>query len=157
MQVKRPKIGDVIEIDTGEGLAFAHYSHRDKLWGYLLRVYNRRYPARPTDLSAVVEGEPTYYQFFPLGAAVHRGIFTIAGHVPLSEKAKVLPHFREGNPDREGKVKLWSIWDGEQSRRVGRLTEEVRKLSPINVCNDTFLIESILSGWTPETDPTLDL
>jgi hypothetical protein len=153
--VKRPKIGDVIEIDTGEGFAYAHYSHKNKLWGYLLRVYNHRYPERATDLAAVVAGEPTFYQFFPLGAAIHRGIFAIAGHVPLSEQAQVFPVFREGNPDHEGKIHNWWLWDGVTERRVGPLTEEIRKLSPLGVCNDTFLIDRILSSWTPETDPTL--
>lgn len=56
---KRAKIGDVIEIDTGDGLAYAHYSHKHKPFGALLRVFNRRYPERPADLAAMVAGPPS--------------------------------------------------------------------------------------------------
>jgi hypothetical protein len=153
--VKRPKIGDVIEIDTGEGFAYAHYSHKHEEWGCLLRVYNKRYPERPVDLAAAVAGEPTFYKFFPLGSYVHRGVVTIADHVPLSEAAMVFPRFRNGNPDLAGKVHLWSIWDGERSVRVGPLTDEIRTLSQLGLCDDVFLIHQIVTGWTPETDPRL--
>ncbi len=154
--MKRPKIGDVIEIDTGQGLAYAHYSHKNPEWGYLLRVFNRLYSERPVDLRAVVEGEPTFYKFFPLGSFVQRGIVTIVGNVPLSEDAKIFPRFRNGNPDLEGKVHIWWIWDGEHDVRVGKATDEVRKLSQLGLCDDVFLIDQILTGYTPETDPRLD-
>jgi len=153
--LKRPKIGDVIEFDTGQGLAYAHYSHKHELWGYLLRAYNQLYPGRPASLAATVAGEPTFYTFFPLGSFVHRGLVTIAGHVPLSEKAKTFPRFRNGNPNLAGKVRDWSIWDNEEFYPVGPATDEVRKLSQLGLCDDVFLIDQILTGYTPETDPQL--
>lgn len=114
--MKRPKIGDVIEFDTGQGFAYAHYSHKHKLWGYLLRVYNKLYLERPSDLAAAVAGEPTFYTFFPLGSFVLRGIVLVVGHVPLSEESKKFPRFRNGNPDLSGNVRGWSVWDGVRIR-----------------------------------------
>lgn len=89
----RPKIGDVIEIDTGQGLAYAHYSHQHSMYGGLLRVFSDLKTERPTDLAAAVAGEPTFMTFFPLRAAVSRGLVSIAGHVPLPERAKPFPTF----------------------------------------------------------------
>ncbi len=153
--MKRPKIGDVIEIDTGVGLAYCHYSHKDKLFGHLMRVFSYRYSERPLDFDSVVAGVPTYHQFFPLGAAVQRGIVTIVGHVQVSREASHFPRFREVHRDRDGRITDWWIWDGEESRHVGSLTDEIRSLSPLNICTDIVLIDNIVSGWTPETDPEL--
>lgn len=154
--MKRPNIGDVIEIDTGQGFAYAHYSHKHKLWGYLLRVYSRLYLERPSDLAAAVAREPTFHTFFPLGSFVLRGVVVAVGHVPLSEEAKKFPRFRNGNPDLSGKVRGWSIWDGEHSVHVGPATDEVRKMSQLGLCDGVFLIDQVLTGYTPETDPRLD-
>lgn len=151
----RPKIGDVIEIDTGQGLAYAHYSHQHAMYGALLRVFADLKADRPVDLVGVVAGKPTFLTFFPLAAAVKRKIVSIAGHVPLSEDAKQFPTFRAGVVDpRTGRVAQWWLWDGEKEVRVGSLTAEIRCLSIRGVWNDTLLKERILSGWTPENDPT---
>ncbi|HKY21465.1 MAG TPA: hypothetical protein VJM31_09620 [Vicinamibacterales bacterium] len=151
----RPKIGDIVEIDTGQGLAYAHYTHQHPMYGALLRVFANRKPTRPADLSAVVNGEPTFSAFFPLSAALHRNLVSIAGHVPLSERAKKFPVFRAGVVDpKTGKVADWWLWDGVTERRVGPLTDEMRTFPIRGTWNDTILIERILSGWTPENDPT---
>ncbi|HMU55304.1 MAG TPA: hypothetical protein PKA61_09870 [Nitrospira sp.] len=153
--MSRPKIGDVVEIDTGQGLAYAHYSHQHPMYGALLRVFADRKAERPADLAAVVAGEPTFLTFFPLAAALKRQIVSIAGNVPLSEQAKRFPTFRDGIADpRTGRVADWWLWDGEKEVRVGPLTDEIRRLSIRGVWNDTLLKERILSGWTPYNDAT---
>jgi hypothetical protein len=125
------------------------------MYGALLRVFADRKAERPSDLAGVVSGRPTFYCFFPLAAAVQRGIVSIVGHVELSELAKKFPVFRDGVVDpKTGRVAEWWLWDGETERRVGPLTDELRRLPIRGVWNDTILIERILSGWTPENDPT---
>lgn len=151
----RPKIGDVVEIDTGRGLAYAHYSHQHSMYGALLRVFADLKTKRPADLAALVAGKPTFQTFFPLAAALKRGIVSIAGNVPLSEQAKQFPSFRAGVVDpATGRVGVWWLWDGKNEVRVGSLTPELRQLPIRGVWNDTLLKERILSGWTPENDPT---
>lgn len=151
----RPKIGDVVEIDTGEGFAYAHYSHQHSMYGALLRVFADLKSERPTDLASLVAGRPTFQNFFPLAAAVNRRIVSIAGNVPLSEEAKRFPTFRAGVEDpATGRVALWWLWDGQKEWRVGPLTAELRPLPIRDVWNDTLLKERILSGWTSENDPT---
>jgi hypothetical protein len=151
----RPKIGDVVEIDTGRGFAYAHYTNQHSLYGALLRVFAALKAERPADLASVVAGKPTFQNFFPLAAALSKGIVSIAGHVPLSEEAKQFPTFRAGVIDpATGRVGLWWLWDGNSEKQVGPLTPELRRLPIRGVWNDTLLKERILSGWTPENDPT---
>ena len=150
----RPKIGDVIEIRTSKGLAYALYTHRHPMMGPLLRVLEGEYAERPPDLSEVVSKGVRFSTFFPLGAAVRRDLVSIAGNVPVPEELKEFPTFRAAgleNP-KTGKVDVWWLWDGEREWKVGKLTREQRKLPIQSIVNDTMLIHWIGSGWRPETD-----
>ena len=66
---KRPKLGDVIEIATPQGFAYAQYTHRyDKppRWVSLLRILPGLFESRPTDLSTLVQQRERFFVFFPL-------------------------------------------------------------------------------------------
>jgi hypothetical protein len=149
----RLKIGDIVEIKTGKGLVYAQYTHKHQQYGALLRVFRKFYGVRPSDFTELVRSRPAFMCFFPLGAAVNRGIVSIVDNVVVPPEA--FPTFRGGVIDPStGKVKVWWLWDGEREWRVGELTAEQRRLSFSEVWNDTLLIERIESGWTPETDPS---
>ena len=51
----RLKIGDIVEIKTGKGLAYAHYTHKHKQYGALLRVFRKFYGVRPSDFTELVK------------------------------------------------------------------------------------------------------
>lgn len=149
------KIGDVVEIKTSKGLAYAQYTHKHKQYGALLRVFDGFYSHRPTIFTDIVNVRPKFSCFFPLTAAVDRNIVSIAGNVNVSNDMQVFPTFRAGVVDPSTKkVATWWLWDGEEEWRIGSLSENQRQLPIRGVWNDTFLIERIESGWTPETDPT---
>jgi len=151
--MKKLKIGDVIEISTAKGLAYAYYTHKNAMYGYMLRVFRRFYEVRPKEFGELMNSEPTFICFFPLAAAVKEKIVEVVGNVPLSPAAQKFPLFRCGLPaPGEKKVSDWWLWDGEKSWRVGEITEEQRKLPIRGIWNDTFLIERLESDWTPETD-----
>jgi hypothetical protein len=151
----RLKIGDIVEIMTGKGLVYAQYTHKHNQYGALLRVFRKFCGVRPSDFTELARNRPTFMCFFPLGAAVNRGIVSIVDNVAVPLEAQSFPTFRAGmaNPPTD-KVKVWWLWDGEKEWRVGELTDEQRSLSIRGVWNDTLLIERIESGWTPETDPS---
>lgn len=147
------KIGDVVEIKTAKGLAYAQYAHKHKQYGALLRVFGDFHDNRPNGFAELVKNKPTFMCFFPLNAAVDQGIVSIVDNVALPTEAQAFPVFRSGVTDPSTrKVGVWWLWDGEKEWRVGDLTAEQRKLSIRGVWNDTLLIERIESGWTPETD-----
>jgi hypothetical protein len=151
---KRVKEGDVIEIPTAKGLAYAQYALKKEQWGALLRVLPGFHQTRPLDFSELVSQRERFVTFFPLQAAVSRNIFEVVARVEVPDAARAFPLFRAaGFIDRAGKVHDWLLWDGEREWRAGQLTDELRRLPIRGVWNDTFLIERIEQNWTPETDP----
>jgi hypothetical protein len=151
---KRVKEGDIIEIPTAKGLAYAQYALKNREWGALLRVLPGFHQTRPADFAPLVAQPERFVTFFPLQAAVSRKIFAVVAHADVPARAQVFPLFRAaGFIDRDGKVQDWWLWDGEREWRVGQLTDELRRLPLRSIFNDTLLITRIEEGWTPETDP----
>jgi hypothetical protein len=147
-------IGDVIEISTAKGLAYAQFSHNHARYGVLLRILPGFFDTRPANLKEVVAHQELFVTFFPLQAAVDRKIFEVVANLPVPDSAKKFPLFRTGVVDpTTGKVKVWWLWDGEKEWKIGEITPEQRKLPLRGIWNDTLLIEKIESGWTPSNDP----
>jgi hypothetical protein len=151
----KPKVGDVVEVKTRRGLAYAQFTHKHPRYGALLRVFGTFHRSRPDDLRALVSESPSFHCFFPLGAAVARGIVAIAGSVDIPAQAKSFPCFRAGVVDpATGRVAQWWLWDGDREWKAGALSEDQRRLPIRGVWNDTLLIERLEAGWTPESDPS---
>jgi hypothetical protein len=157
----RPKIGDVVEIPTPEGLAYAQFTHKHDApprMGALIRVLPGLFRERPADFRELAELQERFFVFFPLGAACNRRIVTIVANEAIPASAIRFPRLRAaGFIDRSGKVHDWWVFDGVKEERVGALTAEIARLSPCEVWNDTLLIERIASGWSPEQDLRLGL
>ena len=150
----RVRVGDVFEIGTERGFAYAQCTHRHPRYGELVRVLPGFFDTRPGDFGDLVRRPTLFCTFFPLKAAAGR-VVTIVANEPVPAEAQEFPVFRAGvvNP-ATGKVDVWWFWDGEREWRVGPISEEQRRMPIRGVWNDTLLIERIVSGWTPETDPT---
>lgn len=151
----RVKIGDIIEIPTAKGLAYAQFTHKHQQsphYGALIRVLDGLFESRPKDFAALVKKRHRFVIFSPLGAAVNRGIFVVVAHEEVPEEARNLPIFRGGNPDKNGKVETWWLWDGEREWPIGKLTPEQRALPILGTVNDTALIHRIESGWIPRDE-----
>jgi hypothetical protein len=152
-EMKRAKIGDVIEIRTAKGYAYAIYTHHHKLMGALLRVFNTVYASRPENITGVVEDSVRLVVFFPLQSALNRSIVKTVGNVPIAESLRVFPLFRNpGVPNLDGKADKWWLWDGERSTPIEKLTQEQRRLPVRGIWNDTLLVERIDNGWRHEDD-----
>lgn len=152
---KRVKLGDIIEIPTSKGLAYAQFSHLHPRYNALLRILPGLFDLRPADLSSIVESPEVFVPFFPLQAAINQDIFEVAGNHPVPDFAKSFPLFRAGVIDpATKKVNIWWLWDGTKEWKVGEITPEQRNLPLRGIWNDTLLIERIESGWTPATDPS---
>jgi len=151
---KRIKIGDIFEIPTKKGLAYAQYTHKEEQWGSLIRVLPGFHEKRPESFSALVTQKEQFVTFLPLQGVVSRKIFEVIGNEPVPSHAASFPVFRgPGFIDREGRVQKWYLWDGQRETPIGKdLSEGQKKLPILAVINDTLLIERIEQGWTPETD-----
>src|SRR5580698_8667348 len=109
----KPKIGDVIEIKVDSYFAYALYTHQHKMFGALIRVFERKFPARPNHFEALVDSAVLFETFFPLREAVRRGCVAIVANVAVPQNLRDFPLFRDGvrNPTT-GKVAIWWLWDG---------------------------------------------
>ncbi len=150
---KRINPGDVIEVPTSRGLAYAQYALKKEQWGALIRILPGFFAKRPTNLCELVKENEKFVTFFPLQAAVNREIFAVIENCALPETARKFPLFRAaGYIDQKGKVHDWWLWDGEREWRIGGLTPDQLKLPMRHVINDTQLVNDIEEEWTPETD-----
>ena len=143
---KRARIGDIVEIPLPDsGVGYAQYTHKHRQYGALLRVFQVR--EKIDDITEVFNMRHQFTTFFPLGAALDREIVRIAGNLPIKDELKMFPLFRTGVPDKSGVVETWWLWDGENEKRIGKLSPEQMGLPIRGVINDSLLIERICSGW----------
>jgi hypothetical protein len=149
----RAHIGDIIEIPTSDGLAYAQYTHQHATRGGLIRVFEPLFSERPKDFSSLITKPIRFSTFFPVRAAINRGVFKIVAHEQIAPHNQAFPVFRGGSIDPQTKkVHMWWFWDGERSWKVGKITSEHRKLPIEEVWTAPLLIDRIQSGWTSETD-----
>jgi len=154
---KKIKIGDIIEIRTKKGLAYALYTHEydaPPQYGALLRVFGGFFNERPTDFKEVIKKSVRFSKFFPpLQAAINQGIFEVVGHQEIPRHLKPFPVFRSNNDSKAKAIDDgWWIWDGKKSVRVGKLTNEQQKYPKKGMVNDTALIEMIEGEWGPDEE-----
>jgi hypothetical protein len=150
---KRPRIGDVIEIPTPLGLAYAQFTHKHTdrpRFGPLLRVFSGFHTARPYFFATLVLGPVQFPTFYPLGAACNRGYVSIVSNEDIPPEARLLPTFKSRSIGAKGEVGDWWLWDGTNSRRVGKLTEAMRSMPIRGVWNHAMLVNRIAAGWKPE-------
>ena len=142
-----PRIGDVVEIPTLRGFAYAQYTHEHRespRHGSLLRVLPGLYDRQPEDLASLVEQEERFSVFFPLGAALARGIFRIVGNPDVPARKQPFPVLRSKTPD--GRTYYWA---GRREWRETwwRRTPRWRRGAIDEIWHDTALVERVSSGW----------
>lgn len=149
---KRPQIGDVVELKTPAGLAYAQYTHRHDTpprYGALIRVLPGTFAERPASFSNLVREKERFFVFFPLGAACGRGIATIVASEEIPAAARPFPVLRS----RAYEGPSWWLWDGVREWRVFEQSAAVAALSIHQVVNDTMLADMIADGWSPAQVP----
>ena len=147
----RKKIGDVIEVPTSKGLAYVQYTHENKTWGSLIRVLQGFYKTRPSneELEKIVQEPHRFQTFCIVYRVVNIGDWERVGNFPVPDFAQKFPTFKNTSalPKSELKEASWSLWNGENPWRVGKLSLEEQKKYPFHaICNDTGLVHHIETG-----------
>jgi hypothetical protein len=156
--MRRLHFGDIVEIKTGKGLAYAIYTHRHATppkFGDLIQVFDCLYESRPVDIESIAKNPIRFATFFPVRVALNRGLVERVGTISIPDDLKSFPTFRSGNPDsKTKKVSTWWLRDFERDKtwQVGSLTPEQKKLPILGVWNNSYLIRRIEEGWRPEND-----
>jgi hypothetical protein len=153
---KKIAIGDVIEIETKHGMAYAQFYQNHVTppgMGTLLRILPGFFSERPKDLAALATVKEVFSTFFCVQAAVNRKIVQVAGHAEVPPHARPFPIFRFGFPNQEtGKVEQWNLWDGVKQWRIGKLTDEQLDFPIRGIPSFPLLVDWLETGWTPRRD-----
>lgn len=162
------KIGDIFEIKTPVGLAYAQYTHDGEHMGQLVRVLPGTYSSRPLDFLSFAQQHELYFIFYTLKYALRARQVEIVSNQPVPEWAKEFPIMRKrgGMMDPEGRTMNWTIGNGlrlytiadlQGALHVRELTPEQKKMSIACLVSHPGLVDSIAKGWTPERDEELTL
>lgn len=157
-KTKRPVCGDVYELPLPNGYGYIQYVGDYKkttpYLGPLVRVLCVHYDRPTTNFDAFSDPDGTFVIFFPLGAAVRRGIVRPVCRIEVPPQFTVCPLFkaRGASDNSTGEVKLWWLWDGTDEWREAPLEMEHFDLPLRGIANDTQIIDWIETGWRPRDE-----
>lgn len=146
---KKIRVGDVLQILTSQGVAYAQVTHKHVEFGFLIRVFPGFHTEHPKDFSVIVEDEPQFSAFFVVQSAVNQGLLSVVANVPVPETLQVFPTFRSRNGGPGGSI--W-LWDGEESHRLERdISSEELKCSTRGIISAPLLVERVENNYKAET------
>ncbi|WP_434608436.1 hypothetical protein [Pseudomonas sp. R1-7] len=146
---KKVKLGDILQVLTAQGVAYAQVTHKHPEFDFLIRVFPGFYNEKPKDFSAVVEREPQFSAFFVVQSAVNQGLLSVVENVPVPESLQVFPIFRSRNGSPGGS--LW-LWDGKDSSRLEReFRPDELKYPTEGIISAPLLVERIEKNYRAET------
>jgi hypothetical protein len=167
MATKQPTVGDIFEIDTPAGLAYAQYTHDAGHLGQLVRVLPGTYSSRP-DVALLAKQREIYFVFYTLEYALRAKHVEIISNHAIPDWAKEPPLMRKagGLSDEEGRRLNWtigralslsSVEDLQHALKVRGLSPEQAKLSIAALWPHSVMVDKIAKGWRPERDEELNL
>ncbi|QFS83596.1 hypothetical protein FIU97_12210 [Roseivivax sp. THAF40] len=106
--------GDVVEIHTGKGLAYAQITHNHGSYPSVVRALGGLFDTRPSDLAALVAGDSLFVAMIPLGSAMERvgRSCAVVANIEVPDAQKAFPTFRMPIRDKKGEIVYWWFWDG---------------------------------------------
>lgn len=96
---RRIRIGDIVEIATPKGFAYAQYTHEHPQYGSLIRVLPGLHAERRPDLSRLAQGRHLWVVFFPVRVGVRRGMIELAAHADVPPEAAAFSLFKVAGLD----------------------------------------------------------
>ncbi|MHA6344310.1 hypothetical protein [Roseivivax sp. CAU 1761] len=106
--------GDLVEIRTARGLAYAQVTHRHPSYPPVVRALEGTHETRPDDLEALAAGPTRFVAMIPLAAALRQAGAECAAvaRLDIPEDQRAFPTFRMPVRDKQGEVVYWWFWDG---------------------------------------------
>jgi hypothetical protein len=153
---KRLVLGDVIEIPLSRRrfayALFVYYYREPPGWGHLIRVLPGVFAKRPDSFAELVIQPELFSTFFMAAPAVNDGDVTIVANEEIPEQCRELPLFKACNRKFETGVKTWFLWDGKETKMIGRLPPEYYDLPMRILMSSKGLVDRIKSGWRPRDE-----
>ena len=101
--------GDIVEIATGRGLAYAHVTHMHPSYPPVVRLLGGLHAERPADPGA---GEAALTALVPLGEVLRKLGLAHEVVARVAPEAGAFPTFRMPIRDKQGEIVYWWYWDG---------------------------------------------
>lgn len=149
MTTARAKPGDVLEVKTGAGFSYLHYVGKHSDYGDIVVVSPQNHECRPAEFSDTFD--PGYVAFYPVRAAVSRGLVEIVGRTPIPSDLPPKRLRRAGARSDQG-VETWIIEteSGEVVKKT--LSPEEQRLPIGAIWNHAFLLHRLAERWSPEME-----
>lgn len=105
--------GDLVEIDTGHGLAYVLVTHDHASYPPVVRAVSGLHDAPPDDPAALAGAAARFTVMIPLTGALRKlGLaHRVAARVDVADTA--FPTFRTPIRDKQGNIVYWWFWDGQ--------------------------------------------
>jgi len=146
---RKIKFGDILQILTSQGVAYAQVTHKHPEFGFLIRVFPEFHNEQSKDFSVVVDAEPQFSAFFVVQSAVNQGLLSVVANVPVPVRLQVFPTFRSRNGGPGGSI--W-LWNGSEAVRLEReISSEELKHSTRGIISAPLLVERIEKNYRAET------
>lgn len=134
--------GDIVEIETNDGLAYVQVTHNHPSYPEVVRVLPGHHDSRPDGFDVLARSKSLFLAMLPLGGAIEgkRISGSKVGAAAVPEEHKAFPTFRMPIRDKKGGVAYWWFWDGEGLRYDTTLDEASAELPMREVMSlKTFL------------------
>jgi hypothetical protein len=139
----KPGLAFWIVCDLGFAVGLMTH-HRPKI-GHLVWIAQPMFDDAPTVDDVAKIDQWRWPVFFPLGAALHRGIVTKIGDIAIPPTLQSWPLMRGGNRQMG-----WRLVNLAEPESLPLTTATDPTLPIYSIVNDTRLKEMIVSGWRPE-------
>lgn len=149
---KKIRVGDLLEVQTSQGISYVQYVGRHPEYGDVIRVLPDSFQHRPPDFTALL-AERGYLAFYAAQAAVTQGLAEIVGSYAVPAALDVPRTVRRpGARERTGEILTWVI-ESDGHETVRKQLGEAEKQLPIAVIWDhELLIRRMAEVWSPEKD-----
>lgn len=148
--MKKIHTGDAFIVKSNDKTALIQYIGNDNEFGHLVRALQMPDDCADGALTETIAKPEMFLTFFPLTAAIRRGICDYIGHYDVPAGASQTPAMkRPGARAPDGRILTWLIIRDGKEYLVSSLSEDEKDLSIAAICNDTKLVERVNSGWQP--------
>lgn len=110
---KRLSPGDILALDTGNGVRHVQITHLRAPYPDVLRAIE---PINETaDPEEIAQGKTAFTAMVELGRALSDDKVStkVVGHATIPQECRPFPKFRLPIRNREGEIVYWWMWDGE--------------------------------------------
>lgn len=143
--MKKAKIGDIFEINTGNGIAYIQLIAEENGSGEFVRILPGIFEESKIDLQDIVQGEEMFSTFFPISFAWKKEMVKKVGHVSVPDEKQRIPIMRMGVDYSDKKPIHWTLLEGGK-QVPSKDMEKERKIPIVNIPSFDTLQKWILQN-----------